>query len=68
MKTVTRREALMGLSRFLRDAYTREGHLSRAEVKAMRRLVDAVLEADANGADVRIIGDDVYEELSENGI
>lgn len=62
MKTVTRREALKGLSRFLRDAYVQD-KVTRSQVKAMRRLIDAVLEADANGTNVRIMGDDVYGEL-----
>lgn len=72
MKTVTRREALKGLSRFLRDMYTwcdvngeYKGtvSVSKGTVKRMRRLVDSVLEADASGADVRIIGDDVVADL-----
>lgn len=77
MKEITRRDALKGLSRFMRDMYCwcdQDGRyttdmvsVSRKTVKAMRRLVDAVLDADAHGTGVKVPdgNEDVFAALCE---
>lgn len=77
-KEVTSREALTDLSKFLREVYVwcdvngeYKGtvSLSQGTVKGMRRLVDAVLEADASGGKIRLMEgyDSVYAQLMDRG-
>lgn len=75
MKEVEIREALKDLSKFMREVYcwcdqdgsytTGMVSLSRGTVRSMRRLVDAVLEADSKGEKVKLMDgfDSAYMQL-----
>lgn len=77
MKQVTAREALRDLSKYLRDMYTwcdQNGScttdavsVSRGKIRQLRRLVDAVLEADMRGENVKLCDryDSVYAQLCD---
>lgn len=74
---VSSKEALVDLSKFLREVYTwcdvngeyLKGtvSLSQDTVKKMRRLVDAIIEADSTGGKIRLMGEygSVFDQLMD---
>lgn len=78
MRKVSKVDALKDLSRFMRDMYcwcdqngsytTKMVSVNRDTLKALRRCVDAVIEAENTGAEIRIMDgyDSVYAQLCDS--